>query len=87
VGTIESFKALILEEGDNASFINHITLTCLEFLYGDPENAVRVFESIPAHVLTQLKQAYEDEAARAKGWQLDWCLQVLRAISDVSRKS
>jgi len=86
-GTIESFKALILEEGDNSSFINHITLTCLEFLHGDPENAVRVFESIPAHVLTQLRQAYEDEAARAKGWQLDWCLQVLRAIGDVSRKS
>lgn len=87
VETIESFKALILEEGDNSSFINHITLTCLEFLHGDPENAVRVFESIPAHVLTQLKQAYEDEGARAKGWQLDWCLRVLRAIGDVSRKS
>ena len=87
-GAIESFKALILEEGDNTSFINSISLITLEFQFGDPEGAVRVFESIPNAVLTQLKQAYEDEATSANGWQLNWCLQVLlalRVINEVSK--
>ena len=84
-GTLESFKALILEEGNDTTFINHISLATLEFLYGDSETAIRVFEAIPSTVLTQLREAYEDEATSAHGWQLDWCLQVLRVIGDVSK--
>ena len=84
-GTLESYKALILEEGNDTTFINHISLATLEFLYGDSEAAIRVFEAIPSTVLTQLREAYEDEATSANGWQLDWCLQVLRVIGEVSK--
>jgi tetratricopeptide (TPR) repeat protein len=82
-GALESFKELILEESDDTSFINHISLITLEFQFGDPEAAIRVFEAIPNNVLTEFKQAYEDEAASAKGWHLDWCLQVLRVINEI----
>jgi hypothetical protein len=84
-GALESFKELILEEGNDTSFINHISLITLEFQFGDPEAAIRVFEAIPSTVLTQLREAYEDEARSANGWQLDWCLQVLRVINDISK--
>jgi hypothetical protein len=76
---------LILEEGNDTTFINHISLATLEFLYGDSEAAIRVFEAIPSTVLTQLREAYEDEVTSANGWQLDWCLQVLRVIGEVSK--
>jgi hypothetical protein len=76
---------MILEESDDTSFINHISLITLEFQFGDPEAAIRVFEAIPSSVLTQLREAYEDEARSANGWQLDWCLQVLRVINDISK--
>jgi tetratricopeptide (TPR) repeat protein len=84
-GALESFKELILEESNDTSFINHISLITLEFQFGDPEEAIRVFEAIPSTVLTQLREAYEDEARSANGWQLDWCLQVLRVINDISK--
>jgi len=76
---------LILEESNDTSFINHISLITLEFQFGDPEEAIRVFEAIPSTVLTQLREAYEDEARSASGWQLDWCLQVLRVINEVGK--
>ena len=84
-GALESFKELILKEGNDTSFLNHISLITLEFQYGDPEEAVRVFESIPNTVLTQFAQAYEEEAMSANGWHLDWCLQVSRVINEVSK--
>ena len=84
-GALESFKELILKEGNDTSFLNHISLITLEFQYGDTEEAVRVFESIPNTVLTQFAQAYEEEAMSAKGWHLDWCLQVSRVINEVSK--
>ena len=84
-GALESFKELILKEGNDTSFLNHISLITLEFQYGDPEEAVRVFESIPNTVLTQFAQAYEEEAMSANGWHLDWCLQVSRVINAVSK--
>jgi tetratricopeptide (TPR) repeat protein len=82
-GALKSFKEMILEESDDTSFINHISLITLEFQFGDPEEAVRVLESIPSTVLTQFKQAYEDEATSANGWHLDWCSQVLRVINEI----
>jgi hypothetical protein len=84
-GALESFKELILEESNDTSFINHISLITLEFQFGDPEAAIKVFGAIPSTVLTQLREAYEDEARSANGWQLDWCKQVLRVINDVSK--
>ena len=86
VGALESFKELILKEGNDTSFLNHISLITLEFQFGDPEEAVRVFESIPNTVLAQFAQAYEEEATSANGWHLDWCLQVSRVINEVSIK-
>ena len=85
-GAIESFKELVLEEGNDTSFINHISLITLEFQFGDPKEAVQVFESIPNTVLTQFEQAYEEEATSANGWHLDWCLQVSRVINELSKK-
>jgi len=83
-GALESFKELVLEESDDTSFINHISLITLEFQLGDPEEAISVFESIPNNVLTEFKQAYEDEARSANGWHLDWCLQVIRVINEIN---
>jgi len=83
-GALESFKELVLEESDDTSFINHISLITLEFQFGDPEEAISVFESIPNNVLTEFKQAYEDEARSANGWHLDWCLQVIRVINEIN---
>lgn len=85
-GAIESFKELISEEGNDTSFINHISLITLEYQFGDPEEAVQVFESIPNAVLSQFEQAYKEEATSAKGWHLDWCLQVSRVVNEVKKE-
>ena len=83
--TIENFNSLILEEGDDTTFGNHISLLTLEVQYGNSGRAIQIFESIPSDVLLQLKQAYEEEATKAKGWLLGWCLQVLKVLSEIGK--
>jgi hypothetical protein len=82
---IENFNSLILEEGDDTTFGNHISLLTLEVQYGNSGRAIQIFESIPSDVLLQLKQAYEEEAIKAKGWLLGWCLQVLKVLSEIGK--
>ena len=84
--TLDSFKELILEEGNGTTFINHISLITLDYQFGDPEAAIKVFKAIPSTVLKQLKESYEDEATSANGWHLDWCSQVLRVVNEISKK-
>ena len=82
---IKSFNSLILEEGTDTTFINHISLITLEFQFGDRGRAVQLFEAIPKDVISELKLAYEEEATNAEGWLLGWCLQVVVVISEISR--
>jgi hypothetical protein len=82
---IENFNSLILEEGDDTTFGNHISLITLEVEYGNSGRGIQLFESIPSDVLLQLKQAYEEEATKAKGWLLGWCLQVLKVLSEIGK--
>jgi len=82
---IENFNSLILEEGEDTTFGNHISLLTLEVQYGNSGRAIQLFESIPSDVLLELKQAYEEEATKAKGWLLGWCSQVLKVLSEISK--
>ena len=82
---IKSFSSLILEEGSDTTFGSHVSLLTLELQYGDRGRAIQLFKTIPSEVLSELKQAYEQEAASAEGWLLGWCSQVLVAINDLSK--
>ena len=82
---IESFNSLILEEGDNTTFGNHISLLALEYQFGNSGRAFQIFESIPSNVQLQHKQTYEKEATKAEGWLLGWCLQVLEVLSEIGK--
>jgi tetratricopeptide (TPR) repeat protein len=82
---IRSFNSLVLEEGDDTTYVNHMSLAILEHQYGDRVRAIQMFKTIPSEALIQLRQAYEEEAKNAKGWLLGWCLQVSKVLSEIGK--
>jgi hypothetical protein len=81
---IKSYSSLILEEGNNTTYVNQMSLAILEFKFGDSARAIQLFESIPREVQVQLNLAYTEESAKAEGWLLSWCAQALMVISEMT---
>lgn len=81
---LERFNSLILEEGDDTTYVNHMTLAVLEFRHGDRSRAIQVFKSIPSEVQVQINQAYFEESESAEGWLMIWCVEVVMAISELT---
>lgn len=83
---IKSFNALVLEEGDETTYVNHMSLAILEHQHGDRVRAVQLFESIPSEVQAQINQAYFEESANAGGWLLIWCAEAVMAIRELTNE-
>jgi tetratricopeptide (TPR) repeat protein len=81
---VESFNSLVLEEGNDTTYINHMSLAVLEFRHGDSARAIQIFKSIPSDVLAEINQAYFEESESAEGWHMIWCLEVVMAIRELS---
>ena len=81
---LELFNSLILEEGDDTTYVNHMTLAVLEFRHGDRSRAIQVFKSIPSEVQVQINQAYFEQSADAEGWLLIWCAEAVMAIRELT---
>lgn len=81
---IKSFNALVLEEGDDTTYVNHMSLAILEHQHGDRVRAVQVFKTIPSEVQVQINQAYIEESANARGWLLIWCTEAVMAIRELN---
>jgi len=81
---LESFNSLILEEGDDTTYVNHMNLAVLEFRHGDRSRAIQVFKSIPSEVQVQINQAYFEESESAEGWLMIWCVEVVMAIRELT---
>ena len=83
-GAIKSFNALVLEEGEETTYVNHMSLAVLELHHGDRDRAIEVFRSIPGEVQGQINQAYLEQTDEAEGWLLIWCTQALLAIRELT---
>lgn len=81
---IESFNSLVLAEGNDTTYINHMSLAVLEFRHGDRARAIQIFKSIPSEVQAEINQAYVEESERAEGWLKIWCVEVVMAIRELS---
>jgi hypothetical protein len=81
---VESFNSLVLQEGNDTTYINHMSLAVLEFRHGDRARAIQIFKSIPSDVLAEINQAYFEESESAEGWHMIWCLEVVMAIRELS---
>jgi len=82
---IKSFNSVVLEEGDDTTFVNHMSLVTLEFQFGDRARAIQLFESIPSEVQVQLNLVYAEEATNAEGWLMSWCFQALMVINEITK--
>jgi tetratricopeptide (TPR) repeat protein len=83
---INDFNSLILEEGSSSTFVNHMSLTILEFQYGDRHRAIQLYKSIPSEIQVQLEAAYIEEATKAQGWLVSWCAQAVTVIKEISKE-
>lgn len=83
-GAIKSFNALVLEEGAETTYVNHVSLAILELHYGDRVRAIEVFKSIPEDVQVQINQAYLEQTADTERWLLIWCTQAVLAIRELA---
>lgn len=83
---INDFNSLILEEGNSATFVNHMSLAVLEFQFGNRDLAIQIFQSIPSEVQVEIKKAYLEEATNAQGWLVSWCAQVLMVIKEITKE-
>lgn len=83
---IKGFNSVILEEGDDTTYVNHMSLVILEFQHGDRNRAIQLFKSIPIEVQGQLNLAYLEESASAEGWLLIWCAEAVMAIYELAKE-
>ena len=81
---IKSFNALVLEEGEDTTYVNHMSLAILEHQHGDRVRAVQVFKTIPSEIQVQINQAYIEESGNARGWLLIWCTEAVMAIRELN---
>lgn len=83
-GAIKSFNALVLEEGEDTTYVNHMSLAIMELHHGDRARAIEVFRTIPSEVQVQINQAYFEQSADAEGWLLIWCAEAVMAIRELT---
>ena len=83
-GAIKSFNALVSQEGEETTYVNHMSLAILELHHGDRDRAIELFRSIPNDVQVQINQAYFEQTDEAEGWLLIWCTQALLAIRELT---
>lgn len=85
-GAIKSFNSLILEEGDDTTYVNHMSTAILELQHGDRSQAIQIFKLIPSEVQVQFHQAYFEESATAEGWLSIWCALAIMAINELANE-
>ena len=83
---IMSFNSLILEEGDDTTYVNHMSTAILELQHGDRARAIQIFKLIPSKVQIQLFEAYFEESANAEGWLSIWCALAIMAINELANE-
>jgi hypothetical protein len=85
-GAIKSFNSLILEEGADTTYVNHMSAAILELQHGDRDRAIQIFQLIPSEVQVQILQTYFEESATAEGWLSIWCALAIMAINELANE-
>jgi len=85
-GAIKSFNSLILEEGADTTYVNHMSAAILELHHGDRDRAIQIFQLIPSEVQVQILQTYFEESATAEGWLSIWCALAIMAINELANE-